>query len=445
MYVAFQFLLLFWVMLFYRWLTKKESVQRYLHSPWLPTPLHLLLQYYSVFYLILVFVVLIPCVWSIFVWEIDYYDWLDPNHFQIPAGLTEKERAELSIPLWLRILSLSSVMIIPIILLVTIVHTWKHVQCVRTRNQVERPHIQFAMNTPGTISHDLALHVIALPVVYGIMSMRSTDRSWMIMTASGRGAHLSPGEYRLRQQDEIAMYESNFEIADLYEAWSLWCFSKLCVAFVQARLEAPRVVCSAIHGGALLNRLVKGLLATNSQLSKSLEGITLLGLNYFVAFNILQSTFLVMSRVMAKASMDPCKMSPYFCLESIEPYLSGASFIVSTIAISNIVSFEHSFAIQLKEFDPTWKFWGVKILVSIAFIQKMVLSFVFQGWAGYSTVQVDLMYSSLITLELLPIAIIMWRAWDPQRQWCKPDVVSVPHGFTEVPLQAAGRSLLASD
>ena len=54
-------------------------------------------------------------------------------------------------------------------------------------------------------------------------------------------------------------------------------------------------------------------------------------------------------------------------------YLFAAGFIASTEAISNVVTVERTFHAHLTEFRPSPKFWSVKVLVSIAFLQETAL------------------------------------------------------------------------
>merc|ERR1712232_996494 len=57
----------------------------------------------------------------------------------------------------------------------------------------------------------------------------------------------------------------------------------------------------------------------------------------------------------------------------VEDFCLGMGAIASTAAIGNVVTVEMTFHRELEEFRPSAKFWSTKILVSIAFIQSLIL------------------------------------------------------------------------
>jgi hypothetical protein len=83
----------------------------------------------------------------------------------------------------------------------------------------------------------------------------------------------------------------------------------------------------------------------------------------------------------------------------------------------NIVVFETSLHDLLHGFDPFWKFWSTKVLISVAFIQTIVLQVVFVQLLHLSLYQTSLLYSSLICFEVFAIAILNLYAWDPLASW----------------------------
>merc|ERR1740121_1496156 len=54
-------------------------------------------------------------------------------------------------------------------------------------------------------------------------------------------------------------------------------------------------------------------------------------------------------------------------------FFYGAGFVASFAAIGNIMQVERGFHGSLEEFRPCMKFWGTKVLVSIAFLQDLFL------------------------------------------------------------------------
>lgn len=203
---------------------------------------------------------------------------------------------------------------------------------------------------------------------------------------------MSADQYLNRTVHEMEVYEANYEVADLYEAWALFAFSRVCTRFVKTKLRGPESL----------------------RLGTMLENNTLLGIKFFVGFYMFKALFYVFRNYWTRGL---CASSSWACVGVGDPYLEGAAFLVSTIAIANIVSFEGAFHEELHEFEPKLKFIGVKLLVSACFMQKAAFAVIFGSLAGYSEVQVNLIYSSMISIELFPIALLKWRAWKPSQLW----------------------------
>ena len=51
-------------------------------------------------------------------------------------------------------------------------------------------------------------------------------RVWMELTGSTHSD--DPQEFGRRRAQLAKYYESNYQIADFYEAWAIWCFSLRC-------------------------------------------------------------------------------------------------------------------------------------------------------------------------------------------------------------------------
>lgn len=267
-------------------------------------------------------------------------------------------------------------------------------------------------------------------------------RMFMTFTASTHNENLQ--RYLARQEQLDKYYESNYQIADFYEAWAIWCFSTLCVATVR---------------NVGLKRHWNG---DARALFKPLASITLLGVQSFVIVYGLSSAYsmvlnLISNLVMgedvcslsadydkfrtvneidfadtlnpfAAASAKEFKNGQYKLIEgflpimnsvcSLQQYISGASFTVSCLALYNIIAFEIDLHDFLHDFQPTWKFWGAKILVSIAFIQTFVLqTLLVDTFKILSEPQQKLFYSALITWECLPIALLHLYAWKHDAEW----------------------------
>jgi len=97
-------------------------------------------------------------------------------------------------------------------------------------------------------------------------------------------------------------------------------------------------------------------------------------------------------------------------------FFLGAGFVASFAAIGNIMIIEEDFEELLKEFYPALKFWGTKILVSLAFLQSILIS-MFLTPRGWSEIQSNLFYSSALCLECLLIAIFHIKGWSADEIW----------------------------
>merc|ERR1740117_1395820 len=101
---------------------------------------------------------------------------------------------------------------------------------------------------------------------------------------------------------------------------------------------------------------------------------------------------------------------------TLDNYLFGAGFATSCAAIGNVVSVELAFESFLEDMVPTPKFWSVKMLVSIAFLQKGVLA-ILSSAICLSSERVNLIYSTLMVYEVLLISIFCHYAWPAEQPW----------------------------
>ncbi|CAD7955184.1 unnamed protein product [Amoebophrya sp. A120] len=248
--------------------------------------------------------------------------------------------------------------------------------------------------------HDLSIQVIALPCVYSMMAFKSVVRVWMMMTASTHNNNVA--DIESRKQQLMDYYESNYQLADLYEAWAIWCFSRLCVRQVKNISRQERWE------------------GTAKRLFKPLSSITLLGVQTFVLVYGISCFYQLLLSVLKKTLSIDLEDIPVVGsgIETVATYINGAGFVASCLALYNIILFETQLHEWLDKFDPFWKFWGAKILVSLAFLQTFVLKLILVDVFGLLTVpQEMLFYSTLTTMECLPIAILHMKAWSHTSEW----------------------------
>lgn len=253
----------------------------------------------------------------------------------------------------------------------------------------------------ASLPHDLSIQVVSLPLVYSLMSFKSVLRCYMVMT--GSQARVVDVESFHKAEDTLdQMYDANYAIAELYESWAIMCFCSLCIWKV-------KMVSEESHWDRNARRLFKPL-----------RSVTLIGVYSFVIVMGLEAIYkLLLSASKESFGYDICSggfIGKTFC--SFKSWQDGAAFVVSSQALYNIVVFETSLERWLEQFEPKWKFVGAKILVSIAFLQTFILQLVLVDLLGILSVeQQKLAYSSLITIQCFPIALLHAKAWDHRADW----------------------------
>jgi len=296
-------------------------------------------------------------------------------------------------------------------------------------------------------SHDLAMQVVAMPEVYGVLALDSvmvmmqlvTGQAFSTVTAPGHAAHAMA---RRVTHMSLMTYHSNMEVADLYEAWALRHFGRLClmrigrrirreVPLLQRMIERDRK--ELVPGGATELEVLEN---PEACLFKPLEATTGMGLKVFVYTYGIKSTYILLLTILSGEPflIDLTKVFP--AAGSLVPCVQGAAFLASTIAIYNLVVLEHSFKHLLKTagFTPILKFWGVKALVSITFIQRLLMDIVMSKLLNYTNEQIDLCYACAICLQVLPLSLLTAWAWRPRcGDWYGDDkdpaeLLSIPRG-----------------
>eukprot|EP00392_Amoebophrya_sp_AT5.2_P001480 g1482.t1 len=290
--------------------------------------------------------------------------------------------------------------------------------------------------------------VILLPVVYSLLAFKSTLRMSELMSGTvhhdrisntvamlwnrlwagiGLGAGgAAPGietaapdvlgddesryqPLHVRERKFSQYYEANFFMADLYVAWALWCFSRLCVGAVR-------------NQGLRKNQ--------HDRMFDPLRKITLLGVQTFVVVNAVGAAFqlaLVLCRGLSSRYevVNAVLERHEEFLESLESMIFGAGLIASMGALYNIVAFERHMSQFLRLFQPKWKFWSAKVLLSLGHFQLLFLNIAMR-LGLLSEQQKKLLFATLVTLECLPIAVINLKAWDAKAHWAREPEWSRP-------------------
>merc|ERR1739848_750611 len=77
---------------------------------------------------------------------------------------------------------------------------------------------------------------------------------------------------------------------------------------------------------------------------------------------------------------------------------------------------EHQFESFLESFHPSAKFWSTKILVSLAFLQSLILA-VLPPFSHWTESRTNLFYASVLCTECFFLALLHLKAWDRNEGW----------------------------
>jgi hypothetical protein len=165
-----------------------------------------------------------------------------------------------------------------------------------------------------------------------------------------------------------------------------------------------------------------------TRLNDAMKTLTVAGVKLFAMSCLLQGVYMLTITTMAfdfpwvkpelfSRSADTPGLFQQEATKNMAHYFFlGCGFLASFAAIGNIMIIEEDFEDLLHEFKPAYKFWGTKILVSLAFLQSILIS-VFLTPRGWSEIQSNLMYSSCLSLECLLIALFHLKGWSADESW----------------------------
>lgn len=391
------------------------------------------LHYFTWLYLILTGLFLCACKNMYFeVMAPDISNWLDPDTTEknVKAVMAHDKETDVFTK-WqdeaslrgfgpLIYFSLMSPLFVLGTLIVCIKHTAEHAQAVAAK--------------PGGLSsrsgklHDNAIFILALPCVYGLMSFKSVIRCWQITInhVGGAGASIFSGfEERKEFLDE--MYEANFCVGDIYETLGLVAFGHLIMAVLETKVRQQMKLESSTPGGRS-NR------ATLDELLRSMETVTVSGVKLFCASCMLQASYILVVTTIGFSLADWNIMPSYFSKteghlgllqtpktrSAVKIFFLGFGFAASSAAINNIMQIEGDFHGFLHGFSPSIKFWGTKVLVSLACLQSILLGIIppFNSW---QPLHVNLIYATMLCFECFLIAILHLKAWPCDEKWYDED------------------------
>lgn len=303
-------------------------------------------------------------------------------------------------------------------------HTYEHLKQVKANhgNNLHKAH-----------EHDATISILVLPMIYGLMSFKSVIRCWQICINhipapphgkdSGRPAVMFNG-YEERKSFLLEMYGANFEVGDIYETIALVTFGYLVTGVLKKKMrDLKNIVAESGHPES--KEEVDKL--TDSLSTLTVAGIQLFGYACFISgmYNVIITTMgfsfpNVLPQYFSRSAENPGLLQKESTKAAAEMFFLGCSTVASCAAIGNVMIIEEDFASFLEDFSPKAKFWGTKVLVSLACLQSMLLA-VLPPFSSWSTVKVDLFYAAVLCMECFFIALFHRIGWAAHEGWYKPD------------------------
>jgi hypothetical protein len=262
--------------------------------------------------------------------------------------------------------------------------------------------------TGGLLAHpqrDETMTVLALPAVYCLMAFKALCHMWQIVVNYSMGVHQNTSFAR-RVQFYLGMYDSNFMVADVYEALALLIFANLTLEIIERKVREQQ---HAQARGAEEAEVQDEVLHIMTK--QSVSGVFLFcaacGLQAF--YNLTVTSLEYFNHPIEFLSSPEMKNKAHY-------FFLGVGAVASAVAIQNILTVEHAFGEKfLNLFSPSKKFWSAKVLVSLAFMQTLLLfAPPFNMW---SETKQNIFYSSLICIECFFISLFHLAAWHHGEDW----------------------------
>eukprot|EP00443_Scrippsiella_acuminata_P092737 CAMPEP_0115379734 /NCGR_PEP_ID=MMETSP0271-20121206/4681_1 /TAXON_ID=71861 /ORGANISM="Scrippsiella trochoidea, Strain CCMP3099" /LENGTH=315 /DNA_ID=CAMNT_0002802939 /DNA_START=128 /DNA_END=1072 /DNA_ORIENTATION=+ len=279
---------------------------------------------------------------------------------------------------WLKILVLST----PVVLIVILLCCWFQT----------REHIVKLKQRRAEVQHDRAVQIIALPAVYGLMSLSALTQLYVLAC-----------EQDISDEDRkiaLGQYETVYKVGDLYEAWALYQFGKLTLEVLGATLKQRMDRSSGSDSNEIL-------------LSYSaVSNLMWLGTALFVVNCTIEAGWCLYQWTVGTAATD------YETYELSSSKFTYGGLLASGAAIYNVHTVEHTYASVIENYSPFTKFLSVKLLVFFSFWQYRTLQ-VFQmlGALQMTDMQVQLLHSTLLVFECLLSALVHRYAWRADEEW----------------------------
>eukprot|EP00929_Paragymnodinium_shiwhaense_P104759 TRINITY_DN69469_c0_g1_i1.p1 TRINITY_DN69469_c0_g1~~TRINITY_DN69469_c0_g1_i1.p1 ORF type:complete len:614 (+),score=107.35 TRINITY_DN69469_c0_g1_i1:86-1927(+) len=243
---------------------------------------------------------------------------------------------------------------------------------------------------------DVVVQVLLLPVVYTYLALESVQCLWSLMTGNTPPALEARGlSGKVAQSIQLDVFECNFAVADMYEAWALFRFGKMIAKVLQPELRKK----------------------IKMDVVKAYEGLLLIDVTVFVLVCAVGAIYSIsLTWVKWRLGIDICEVQPALC--SLQPYILGANWAVSSVAIYNLftveVKFHHLHNMQM--FGPRLKFYSIKLMVFVSFWDSLIMS-VLRDALHLTELEAKLFDASLRIYVMAVVAIMQIAAWWPWTSW----------------------------
>jgi len=238
-------------------------------------------------------------------------------------------------------------------------------------------------------------------------------------------SHVRFHSYEERKGFLLEMYKANFAVGDIMETIALVTFGELIADYLKKRMEVTK-------GHMKTKNVHQDDVDSLEAATKTVSALTVAGVGLFCFACLLSGGWDLMVSTMPQdfPSVAPKLFSVTLNITTGEPigsfqqektkasaenFFLGFSFAASFAAIGNIMTLEGNYHHFLKEFEPTLKFWGTKILVSLACAQGVIFGAL--AAVGWSTIQINLLYASTLSFECFLISIFHYKAWGVDEKW----------------------------
>lgn len=266
--------------------------------------------------------------------------------------------------------------------------------------------------------HGMVARILALPMVYGIMSLQGVVRMWGISANYVSRDHRF-NTYKDRMEYHTDMFEAALMVGDIYESFALYMFGRIVMLVLKEHIGAKQVASLKDLGpSGRTSTVLFELNKSVGDLIDRMKALALLGIRLFCITCTLQAVYMLILTATEwelgmAASKNVLKDS---ARDDYTNIFYGAGFVASCAAIGNLVGIETGFHEELEGFGAFLKFWGTKVLVSIAYMQKIAIHII-PPFSSLTKTRQTLLYCSLLTLQCFIVSLVHLYAWRPQEKW----------------------------